>query len=250
MKLLALLYLLAMAPLHALAEQRLYLSTLEWPPYTSQALPDGGYATAVVSAAFAAVDIDVEVRYYPWARALSLVRQGKVDGLFPEYYDPEQRPNLLFSEAFPGGPAGLVKLRERDLPLRYGDHGPTGFPELHGLKIGLVRGYLNHPLLDSDPSLQRDFARDDQQNLSKLLAGRVDLIFIDHLVAQSLLREHFPQRQADIELIQPPLLQPTLHLVVPKRRVDAAYTLKAFNRGLQIIRDNGELQRLVERHGL
>lgn len=250
MKLLIVLCLIACAPLHAFAERKLSLSTLEWPPYTSQAQADGGYATAVVSAAFAAVGITVDVHYHPWARALEEARRGRVDGLFPEYFDPERRPNLLFSEPFPGGPAGLVKLRERDLPLRYGEPGSAGFPDLRGLKIGLVRGYLNHPLLDSDPSLRRDFARDDLQNLSKLMAGRVDLIFIDYLVAKALLREHFVPYRADIELIQPPLLQPTLHLVVSKQHDDALENLKAFNRGLQIIRDNGELQRLIEHHGL
>lgn len=250
MRLAALLCILAMLPLYARGGQQLVLTTLEWPPYTSQTQQDGGYASAVVRAAFSAVGTDVEVRYYPWARALNLAEQGKVDGLFPEYFSPEQRPDFLFSDPFPGGPAGLVKLRERDLPVRTDDNGQLLFSTLQGLKIGLVRGYLNHPQLDATPGLNREFARDDQQNLNKLLAGRVDVIFIDHLVADFLSREYFPERRNDIELINPPLLQPTLHLVLPKKRADALSTLKAFNRGLRIIHDNGELGRLLQRHGL
>lgn len=250
MKLAVFLCLLTLAVPHAPAGQTLNLNTLEWPPYTSQAQQDGGYASAVVSAAFAAAGIDVEVRYYPWARALSLAQQGKVDGLFPEYFVPEQRPEFLFSDPFPGGPAGLIKLRTRQLSAQREQSGLPLLSELRELKIGLVRGYLNHPELDTAPGLQREYARDDQQNLGKLLAGRVDLIFIDYLVAEFLIGRHFPQHREEIELLSPPLLQPTLHLVVPKKRADASASLKAFNRGLQIIRDNGELQRLRQHHGL
>ncbi|SIQ81587.1 ABC transporter substrate-binding protein [Aquipseudomonas alcaligenes] len=250
MRLVAFLCLLAIATPHAQAQQKLYLSTLDWPPYTSQTLQDGGYASAVVRAAFAAVDIDIEVRYYPWARALSLAQQGKVDGLFPEYFAPEQRPDFLFSDPFPGGPAGLLKLRERHLSTQREESGLPPLSELRGLKIGLVRGYLNHPGLDSAPGLHREFARDDQQNLSKLLAGRVDLIFMDYLVAEFLIGRYFPEHRDEIDLLSPPLLQPTLHLALPRKRADAESTLKAFNRGLQIIRDNGELQRLRQHHGL
>lgn len=251
-KSLAVLCLISFCRLLAADTTAIRLSTLEWPPYSGATLPDGGYATAVVRAAYAAEGRTVDIRFYPWARALSLAQNGRVDGVYPEYYDPQQRPSLLLSAAFPGGPAGLLKLSHRAISL---NTPPGGTPsdelsQLAGLKIGLVRGYLNHPRLDAEPGLLRDYARDDLQNLSKLLAGRVDLIFIDLKVAEALIQQHFPGQRQSFEALQPPLLQPTLHLAVSRAAPDAEATLQAFNRGLQKITLSGELQRLRQAYGL
>lgn len=251
-KSLAVFCLLGFCRLLAADSTEIRLSTLEWPPYTSATLPDGGYATAVVRAAFAAESRTVDIRFYPWARALSLAESGQRDGVFPEYYDPQQRPALLLSDPFPGGPAGLIKLSHRAISLNAppGAGPADGFSQLAGLKIGLVRGYLNHPRLDAEPGLRRDYARDDRQNLSKLLAGRVDLIFIDIKVADTLIRQHFPDQQQRFEALQPPLLHPTLHLAVSRAATDADDILQTFNQGLDKITRNGELQRLRQAHGL
>src|SRR5690606_5858445 len=91
--------------------QRLTLTTLEWPPYVGQDLPGGGYVQQVVDAALAQVGWQAKVTSYPWARALKLAREGRVDGLFPEYYDPQRRTRFLFSDPIPGGPAGLLRRR-------------------------------------------------------------------------------------------------------------------------------------------
>lgn len=251
-KSLAVLCLLGFCRLLAADSTEIRLSTLEWPPYTGATLPDGGYATAVVRAAFAAESRKVDIRFYPWARALSLAESGQRDGVFPEYYDPQQRPALLLSDPFPGGPAGLIKLSHRAISLNAppGAGPADGFSQLAGLKIGLVRGYLNHPRLDAEPGLRRDYARDDLQNLSKLLAGRVDLIFIDIKVADALIRQRFPDQQQRFEVLQPPLLHPTLHLAVSRAATDADDILQTFNQGLDKITRNGELQRLRQAHGL
>jgi polar amino acid transport system substrate-binding protein len=251
-KSLAVLCLLGFCRLLAADTSDIRLSTLEWPPYTGATLPDGGYATAVVRAAFAAEGRTVEIRFYPWARALSLAETGRIDGVFPEYYDPQQRPALLLSAPFPGGPAGLLKLSHRAISLNAppGAAPADGFSQLSGLKIGLVRGYLNHPRLDAEPGLRREYARDDLQNLSKLLAGRVDLIFIDIKVAEALIREHFPDQQQRFEALQPPLLQPTLHLAVSRATANAEAILQSFNQGLEKITQSGELQRLRQAYGL
>lgn len=227
------------------------LSTLEWPPYVGESLADGGYAQAVVTRAFAEVGIRVQIRTYPWARALQLAKRGEVEGLFPEYLAPDERPELLFSDPFPGGPVGLYKLHSQ--PVRFSvdprSNPEEAFKALTGLRLGLVRGYVNHPALDNNPLLNPSFASSDQHNLSKLLGGRVDIIFIDFKVAEYLIEQTFPAQTEQFEALQPALLQPSLHLTLTRAHPEAEAKMAAFNRGLNQLKASGELARLMQEHG-
>ncbi len=63
------------------------LATLEWPPYTSQSLPDGGLTGHIVKRAFAEAGLEVEFDFYPWQRAVRLAADPTqpYSGYFPEY---------------------------------------------------------------------------------------------------------------------------------------------------------------------
>jgi ABC-type amino acid transport substrate-binding protein len=231
---------------------RLRLSTLEWPPYVGRDLPGGGYVQQVVRAALREVGREAKITSYPWARALKLAREGRVDGLFPEYFDPQRRGDFLFSDPIPGGPAGLMKRRDHPYgfaadPLRDPER---AFAGLRGLRLGLVRDYLNHPLLDEGDLVTRYYSVDDAQNLKLLLAGRVDLIFIDYKVAEYLIDRHLPQAKGELEPLLPALYRKDLHLIVPRSAADAETKLAAFNEGLRRLRENGELERLMRDFGL
>lgn len=231
--------------------RQIMLSTLEWPPYTGQGLYQNGYAHQVVSRAFALAGLEPVIRFYPWARALQMAESGKADGAFPEYYAPQIRQDMLFSDAFPGGAAGLLKLRSNPVTLApAGEHGEVSFAPLAGLHLGLVRGYVNHPTLDTDPLIRRSYARDDLQNLEKLLSRRVDLIFIDFNVARYLIDQTFAERAAEFEILQPALMHPTLHLIMPSQNPQSREHMASFNRGLKALRDSGELKRIMQSHGL
>lgn len=232
--------------------QRLSLSTLEWPPYVSRDLPDGGYVQRVVRAALHQVGWDADITSYPWARALKLAREGSVDGLFPEYFDPQRREDFWFSDPIPGGPAGLLQRRDRRFtfaadPLQDPER---AFASLRGLRLGLVRGYLNHPLLDDGDLVRRHYSVDDAQNLELLLAGRVDLIFIDYKVAEYLLARRPKKLPIELEPLLPALYRKDLHLIISRRAPASTAKLAAFNEGLRQLRESGELERLMRDFGL
>ena len=242
--------LLISTPLQAEPRQ-IVLSTLEWPPYTGSQLDQHGYAHEVVKRAFDLVGLETVIRFYPWARALQMAELGKVDGVFPEYHAPQVRQDMLFSEAFPSGAAGLLKLRDNPaVPAITLADIDSAVAALAGLRLGLVRGYVNHPALDNTPLIKRSYARDDLHNLDRLLSRRVDLIFIDFSVAQYLIERTFAEQAAAFERIEPALLQPTLHLIMPRHRPQSQATMEAFNRGLRTLKDSGELKTIMQRHGL
>jgi polar amino acid transport system substrate-binding protein len=228
------------------------LATTEWAPYIGQDLPEQGYVHVLVTRAFALSGYDARIRFYPWARALLLAREGKVAGLMPEYYDASRTREFAYSDPFPGGPVGFYARRDRHVkvPPSLATKPAAALATLKHLRFGVVRGYLNAPAFDAAPGLQREEARDDLTNLRKLYHGRVDAIVIDRHVAEYLLRTAVPEFAAELEYLEPPLARHSLYVAFSLTAPEHAAVLRAFNRGLEELELSGELAAIRRRAGL
>ena len=242
------------APCHSgiAAEKTLVLATTEWPPYIGQDLPEQGYVHVLTTRAFAVSGYRVEIKSYPWARALALARQGKVAGLVPEYYDAGRKAEFAYSDAFPGGPVGFYVRRDGgiSLPASMATRPAEALATLKHLRFGVVRGYLNAPVFDSAPDLKRDEAKDDLTNLRKLYHRRVDAIVIDRHVAEYLLRTAVPEFAPALVFLEPPLARHSLHVAFSRTAPGYEAQLEAFNRGLARLQSSGELAAIRRRAGL
>lgn len=168
-----------------------YLTSLEWPPYTGKDLPQGGSVTALVRAALAAVGYTLRVEYYPWSRAVALARTPQFAGYFPEYTSPQVARDCLLSP--PIGSSLLGFAETVDQPVRW-----RSLDDLAAYRIGVVQGYVNTDAFDRRVLERKqgvDVARDDVHNLMKLAAGRVSLAVIDKSVF-AYLSQHDPRLRA------------------------------------------------------
>ena len=167
------------------------LTTLEWPPYTTQAMVHDGESSAVVRSALAAVGYRLEVEFFPWKRAVALTRmRSNFDGYFPEYRSDATAQRCLLSDTIGSGAVGFAQLRAR--PVQW-----TTLDDLVQYRIGVVQDYVNSDEFDLRIAQRKqsvDLARDDTQNLRKLAAGRIELAVIDQRVFDYLL-QHDPQLQ-------------------------------------------------------
>jgi polar amino acid transport system substrate-binding protein len=228
------------------------LATTEWPPYIGQELPEQGYVHILATRAFAHAGYEVQIRFYPWARALALAREGSVAGLLPEYYDASRTGEFAYSDGFPGGPVGFYARRDRKLkvPPSLATRPERALATLKHLRFGVVRGYLNAPAFDTAPGLQREEARDDLTNLRKLFHRRVDAIVIDRHVAEYLLRTAVPEFAPELEYLEPPLARHLLYVAFARTAADHETLRQAFNRGLEQLEVSGELAAIRRRAGL
>jgi len=156
--------------------QKVILTSLEWPPYTSEALPDQGASSAVAVAAFKAMGYDLTIKFMPWERAVDMAKNDtSVMGYFPEYYSKDNATTFLYSDPMGQGPLGFVE--------------PTGSPvkwstldDVKGLTIGVVEGYLNTDEFDARVvahTQKVEAVSDDATNVAKVAAGRIPLAVID-----------------------------------------------------------------------
>lgn len=234
------------------AEPHFELSTLEWPPYIGSSIKNDGYVAQLVTRAFELGGGNVHYTFLPWARALLSVKKGTSVGVFPEYYDSSRESEMVFSDPFPGGPVGLLHLQE--LPLEF-----TIDPRLdiegalQGLakyRFGVVRGYLNTPEFDQARYLEKIQSSSDTNNLMMLLKGRVDIVFIDELVAQDIIQSSIPELQGKVEMMHPVLAYKPLYVAFSRQHPDHKQALIIFNRGLAVLKQSGELDALLVEFGI
>lgn len=161
------------------------LTSLEWPPYTGEKLPDQGASVAVAKAAFAAVGYKLEVNFFPWSRAVFLAKQSGSGyaGYFPEYYSDSLKADFVLSEPMGNGPLGFVE--RKDSPVSW-----NSLDDLGNFKIGTVQDYINTEEFDkraADGRLKVEPVPDDTTNLRKVAGKRMPLAVIDKNVMNYLL---------------------------------------------------------------
>jgi len=169
----------------ASAQETVVITTLEWPPYTSEGLPKGGATTDVVRQAFSAVGIDVEVATVPWKRAIAMAKDDDtVVAYFPGYHC-RHLDGFVESKPIGNGPLGFAE--NVNAPISWKGLDDIGEKKL---RIGTVLGYSNTDEFDEKAGtgwIRAIPAPDDVTNLRKLALQRIDLAVIDKLVLSYLL---------------------------------------------------------------
>lgn len=181
MRLLAIFCISLLSLLHPVQaqEKTLYLSSLNWPPYSQQGLEQGA-SVAVAKAAFAAMGYRLVVDFYPWSRTLNLANDAhsKYAGYFPEYYAQQLTEHFIFSDPIGSGPLGFAEQHNQP-------HIWQNLEELSAYSIGIVHDYINTAELDGlleKGVLHGSEVSNDKLNLLKLANGRIDLAVIDQNV--------------------------------------------------------------------
>lgn len=195
----------------AWAEQPVKLTTLDWCPYTCVTAPDGGFSSVIVREAFKVMGYTAEIEFLPWQRAVAKARDSaQVAGYFPEY--PAELDGFDLSPSIGTGPLGLI--------MRKGTTPPAPTAEaIRTLKLGVVNGYVNAAPVAAAiaAGLKPEDVSDDNTNIRKLAAGRIDAAEIDQFVFGHLLKTD--PRLADVRnevVFALPLEEKTLHVAFNK----------------------------------
>jgi polar amino acid transport system substrate-binding protein len=226
--------------LHGMAGEKIRLATGEWPPYAGEALPHGGFAERIISAAFLEAGIDVDYQYLSWKRGYEMARQGKIDGaiLWNKNHDVSQE--FLSTEAVVT--SSVVLFFRQSKPL-----GPTLPQSLSGYRLAFPNGYgyeeipaFNHLIVTNGSApLVVDT---DRQAMQALINDRIDVFPADRLVGLYLLRELMPDYwHRRVGLVQEPILVEGLGVLISNKMPRARAWVTRFNAGLSQLRNKGLL---------
>jgi polar amino acid transport system substrate-binding protein len=236
------------------------LATLNWEPYIGQTLKNNGFTALIVKEAFKAEGYDTKFVFTPWARSVEEAKKGKLDGLMPEYYDDSPNGRLkdfVYSNSFFEGPVGFLALKSSKIKYVMNSNLNKVYDNLKKYKFGVVRDYINEKNFDARTyeissskghegrDLGIEIANSDEINVKKLDKKRIDLIFIDKLVAFYYINKLFMNDKENFEFLEPAIHKNALYIAFSKKAKDSDKKKEAFNKGLEKIKSNGILQKLI-----
>jgi len=206
----------------------LRLSTLEWPPFVGQELPNQGTASARVRSICAVAGMDLDLSFLPWKRVLMGARTGTTQGYFPEYRSVDREKEFYFSQAVGCSVVGLV--HRRDMKLDW-----TRLEDLASYRIGVVDGYVNTEEFDRLVDMGVLYpvkCNSDELALRMLEAGRIDAAVMDRAVFRHLSgRVASPQTPSPMVFGEKILAVHSLHVCFPRTPAGKAL-VERFNRAI------------------
>lgn len=214
-----------------------------YPPfsYGTSEQPKGLFYAIVSSITGQMENIEVEFQVLPWTRALSMAKNG--EGYLIGLLKTEERLKVLdYSETFYSEELVLYK-NTRDMT----DYS-SGISSLTGKRVGMNRNWSYGPNFDAAKEanfFQIDDAKDDKGNLFKLSAGRTDVIPINRLTAQLMVKElklenKVSQASDAIDLTP-------VHIATSKNTDSTAFFDK-FNQKLRQFKKSGQLNLLIKEY--
>lgn len=222
----------AAATVSATQQPVLTLVVDNYPPYIDELAPELGLLTQFVQQAFTQAGVATTVSFQPWPKVPAAALEAN-HASFLWFKTPELEQNWLFSEP-------IVELRQMLIATERFTADLRRFDEFRPYRIGVTKGYF----YGADFTAQRqDFrlteAVSDYASLQNLLAGRVDVVLMDPIVAQLMWRQ-LPTQTLKLRFLPKPMLtaQPA-YLVCSRNFLPCHGVIQSFNQGLQHLQQNG-----------
>lgn len=242
---LAVLFIL-LTPVPAALADPLRLRADAWCPYNCVPGSDKpGYMVEIAQKLFADGGLDYQL--LPWSRAVEEARGGRIDAVAGATAD--DAAGLVFGKLSAGATITVIVTRRGD-GWRY-----AGPASLSGRKLAAVRDYSYGADLDAyikahetDGGLLELASGEDvtDQNLKKLLAGRVDAVVEDRNVAEFALVAQGMEGLVEMQNVGE--VTPLFIAFAPGGPgTERAARLDA---GIAALRASGELSRILARYGL
>ena len=228
-----LLFLILISVAVAAASQPIEILTFQYPPYING---DGtGMGEEIVAAAFQTQGHSVKFTLYPSKRAINNFQKGQGKmflGLRDYFSEQEINAEEIFYFR-----RVLIYLKDQYPELHI-----NSLDDLKGKKIGVVLG--SSQITDFQAAgLIVDKTSKHENNIKKLYARRVDVIYTLDLTAINLIEKLFPGQPAVFDIFE--YQRNAADLVVRKNSLEEKL-LQVFRTGLKTIIENGTYHKIME----
>lgn len=169
----ALLIFVLLSPVSLWAAKIVFASPEDLPPkvYTEKGELKGIYID-VIREVCKRMKVESEFQFYPWARAMVLVKNGKVDAIFPPFKTRERTEFLYFPESVSITRNVVFAPKKRHLVVK-------NLADLRSLMLGINDQYSYGDRFDAyKPQLQLDLSLNEEMLVQKLAHGgprRIDV---------------------------------------------------------------------------
>lgn len=213
------------------------LSCDVWPPFTNVE-EEKTLALDIVKTALDRINVHSSYIVTDFETVQDGLGSGAFDGS-PAFWKSEEREKtMIFSEPYLENQLILVGRKGANVKL-------GSFSELENQRIGLVKDYAYGDSLMAVPGLQVVYGVDDQENLVNLLSDKIDIMLVDALLIQYLLKYELNDVSELLEFAKQPLIIKPLHFTVRKKLPNAQDIISQFNVEIKEMLSDGTYNQLL-----
>ena len=157
------------------------MTSVSWPPFFGKFLENGGFLTVLTKEVLKTQGHKLEITFQPWARALKMTKRGSYHALLGCWHTKEREQYFIFSKTNVDATPHFLTLPESTLEVKKVE-------DLHGFKIGLIRGFAVGAQIEEAISANKVQIMEVSfhNNLFKLLQKkRIDLILVKKNIAET-----------------------------------------------------------------
>ena len=225
-----------------LAGETIRLTNGEWQPFLSQHAPHNGFASHIVSEAFALAGIEVEYGFVPWKRSMKLARDGTWDGSAIWGTSPERLQQFHFTDAVVPTTYVFFHLKSTQFDWRR-------YEDLAKFKVGGTVEYFysdDFEAAEKAGIFRTIRGRSDEVGLKNLLRGRIDVFPGELMVTYAQIRDTVaPKDAARFTHHKTVIVDKPMYVMLNKRLPRTARLRDAFNDGLRRLKQSGRYDEIV-----
>lgn len=238
-----LLAVLALASAGAAADEALPYVIGEWPPYTSESLDGYGFMAKIATAVAREMGMTPTFTFQPWVRSEERVRAGKAFATFPYAITDKRRQDFDFID--PVITSNHLFFYNRRILQTAPSY--EKLKDLRSFRVGGIRGYYyTDPLAQA--GVKVDFVPEDEQNLMKLHAGRIDLAVFDSVLGWTLIKKIYPNEIGDFATLPKPLSVTQMSFMISRTYPGAAQLREKMRQAWHRIKNRDDIRALFQQH--
>ena len=228
---------------HGFAKDVIRVATTKIPPYTGNEIDTTGFLSEIVRSAFSAVNMEAKLGSLPWARGKSVMMMGQVDAMFPSSFSELEELGALKVLLYKTSP--LVLIKRKNTRMNWNGR----LSSISGSDVGVLRGFSYTQEFDQAINFKKLSASNNETNINKLSQKKLDLTIMDELTANFYI--HGYGLTEKLEILTPSVINSTeFYLGFSPATRPRKYEQKALIKGLGIIKENGDYQKILEKYGV
>lgn len=201
--------------------QNLTLASDPWPPFTNVS-EEQAFALDIVREGLNRSGITMQTEILQFEEVLSKIQDGTYDGSAALWKTDERSEYLLFSIPYLHNQLVLVGPKGADVSAE-------AINELRGKRIAIVGTYAYGEEVINEENVSFIAGRNDQENLEKLLNGKVDYMLADALLVQYIQAHQKDEAAKYLSIGKNTLIKRSLHFAIRKDIQGAEQIISHFN---------------------
>ena len=218
-------------------EKELQLASDIWPPFTDLE-GNKSIASDLVKEALSRQNIRVITEMLLFDDVLSGINSKKFDGSAALWINDERKKDYFFSDPYLNNQLVLVGIKGSDVSAK-------SFDELTGKRLGIIENYAYGDINETKHIIMVP-DKGNQENLEKLLSGKIDYMLVDGLIIQYMLKYQLNDVTKFLEIGKTPLLVKSLHFALRKDVPDAERIMFLFNQEIENMISDGTYHDILE----